>query len=134
MPARSGVATRLAFTPGPTMRPQIRKSMTDRSTGGPGNHVEVLDLVPRCDSDPLRAEPLDLPSADGPQLGRAKDPFRCHHPEPGDSRGLLDRERREDEGNLAGRDPQVLTDGPVGGDSAFRDGGHNRQDAGLFNL
>jgi hypothetical protein len=36
--------------------------------------------------------------------------------------GLLDRKRREDEGNLAGRDLQVLTDGPVSGD---RETGHS---------
>jgi hypothetical protein len=29
---------------------------------------------------------------------------------------------------LAGRDLQVLSDGPVGGDPAFRNSGDNRQD------
>src|SRR5262249_19161816 len=69
MPARSGAAPGSAFTRVTTMRPQLRKSMADRSTGGPGNHLEVLDLVPRRDRDALSPQPLDLLAADGPQLG-----------------------------------------------------------------
>src|SRR5207248_9326699 len=79
----------------------------DRSTGGPGKHVEVLHVVPRRDRDALRPESRDLPAADGSQLGGADDPVGGYDPEPGKSLGFLDRESRENEGNLAGRHPQV---------------------------
>src|SRR6516164_2736135 len=125
---RSGAAFASVFPPVWTMRPRPQKSMAGRPTGGPGNQVEVLDLVPRRDRDALRPEPLDLLAADGPRLGRADDPVRGYDPEPGQSFGLLGGERREDEGDLAGRDLQVPSDGPVSGDAAFGDGGHDRQD------
>src|SRR5205085_2766416 len=78
--------------------------------------------------DTLRPESLDLPATDGPQLGRANDSVGRHDPEPGKSLGLLDRKPREDEGDLAGCNQQVLPNGSVSGHPAFRDGGHNRQD------
>src|SRR6516162_7487702 len=93
--------------------------------------MEVLDLIPRRNRNALSPEPLDLLAADGPQFGRADDPIRGYDPEPGQSLGLAGREPSEDEGNLAGRDPQVTADLPVGGDAAFRDGGHNCQDSRL---
>ena len=77
------------------------------------------------------ARSRDLPAADGSQLGGADDSVGSYDSKPGKSPRLLDRERRENEGNLAGRDPQVPSDGPVGGDPAFGDVGQNRQDPRL---
>ena len=105
--------------------------MTEGSTGRPGNQVKVLDLIRRRDRDPLSPQPLDLPATDGPQFGRADDPVGGYDPEPRQSLRLFHRERREDEGNLAGRDMKAPSDGPVGGDPAFGDGGQNRQDPRL---
>jgi len=93
--------------------------------------VKVLNPVPRRDHDALSSQPLNLPATNGPQFGRADDPVGSYDAEPRQSLRFFDRERREDGGNLAGRELKVPSDGPVGSDPAFGYGGHHSQDPRL---
>src|SRR6516164_9930255 len=74
----------------------------ERQSGGPGNHPEVLHFIAGRDGDALRPESRDLPAADGSQLDGSDDSVGGDDPEPGKSPGLLGRERRKNEGHLAG--------------------------------
>jgi hypothetical protein len=105
--------------------------LADRSTREPSNHRKVFDLVPGAHRHAFRSKSLNLPPADSPQLDRADDPVRSYDPEPGQVPGLFGRERGEDKGNLASRDTQVMADGPIGGDPAFRNRRNNFQDLRL---
>ena len=129
-PGRAAGSVGATETP-PDLQARLSIALANPSTGEPEHPREIFDPVGRRNGDALGSEALDLPAADGPPLGRADDPAGGDDPEPGHARGLLSGEMGEDEGDLAGRDPQVATDGPVGGDPAFGDGGYHRQDQSL---
>jgi hypothetical protein len=103
----------------------------DLSTRGPNNQLKVLDLVPLRDRDSLSPQPRNLSAADSAKLGGADNSVRRYNPEPRLPLGLVGRERREDEGNLPGRNLEVVSDGPVSGDPTLGDRSDNRQDSRL---